>query len=473
MVKSRRFSLGTAKFSMLTAMGLIFPSWGANAEVAPSPARLCQDDPSRTASALTFLVCTLRDGLPPLDSATVIVSRPLSDSHAEGGRLFGERLTGLLSSATGAHDGGLAPAAPGAAPVASQASGSDPGALSKSIPLPAPAAGLERPLLLLEPRLVGNRLSVDATLFGKRANVWARARGETNQILAHSFAAKALDAELRSYLPKVPLIRPKLQAYGASLTQINAIACGDPDDDGALDIAIANRQDVAWGSITVEGFVPRHVAPLSELSPVAPVPLREPLASLFFNGPRLELSSTDRQYWVQLDPQLTVIDKRPNAWGIAAGWCTSRGRLPPQTAPFACASAPPLQEATAAALDREVVWGTPLGDAQVRAWRDANSGGLTVQMGAQSWTLPGCGSQIALDDLNHDGVLEVITTSGTLQRGDDHVSVYSLLRSKHDPELIWQVPVAAGVDALAVCPPEPDTQSAIVIASNNYVGVLQ
>lgn len=473
MLKSRLFFRRTAHFSLLAVFGAVAPSRAAEGDGARSRPSLCQDDPSRTASALTFLVCSVRDGLPPLDSATVIVSRPLSGSSAEAGRSFSERLTGLLASATGAHDGGLAPSTPNAA-LGTKASSPDavvtvPGQSSK----PDAGGGSDRPLLLLEPRLVGHRLGVDATLFGKRANVWARARGEMNQVLAHSFASKPLDAELRSYLPKVPLVRPKLQAYGASLTQINAIACGDLDDDGALDVAIANRQEVAWGSLTEAGFVARYVAPLSDLSPVAPVPLREPLASLFFNGSHLELSTTDRQHWVQLDAQLKVVQQRANAWAIAAGWCTSRAASTSGGAPFPCTSAPPLQETTAPLLDREVTSGSASRDVPVRAWRDANTRTVTVRRGDRSWTLPESGSQIAVEDLNHDGILEVLTTSSTLQRSADRLTAHSLSPAKGEAKLLWEVPVAAGIDALAVCPPEAQMQSAIVLASNNYVGVLQ
>lgn len=445
---------------MLLALGVI-----ANAAVAhpadAAPTHLCQDDPSRSPSSLTVLACTLRDGLPPLAPETQIVSRPLPEGSPEGARAFALRLTALVASATGARDGGL-----------SVTLATSPSPATEAEPGSTPSSNMPstKPVLLLEPHVEGTALHVNATLLGKRASIWARIKGGSNQILAHTFASRTLDAELRSYLPAVPLVQPALQAFASPLSQLNAIACGDIDRDGIIDVAVTNRQEVAWGTLIVDGFVPRRTAALSSLSPVATVPLREPLASLWMHGATLELSTTDREHWLQLDPQLEVLEKRPQAWGVGPGLCVPRGASTAGATTAECSKTSSTTVATHPTFDRNVVVSS---SPPLRAWRDATTGNVTVTQGEHTWTLVDRGAQIALADLNNDGTWEVVTTSSTLLRNADKVAVHSLIPSNPTPMLLWEVPVTAGIDGVAVCPPEANKQSAIVLASNNHVGVLQ
>lgn len=449
---------------MLLALGVI-----AHAAVAPpadaAPTHLCQDDPSRTQSSLTVLACTLRDGLPQLAPETQIVSRPLPEGSPEGARAFALRLTALVASATGARDGGLSVGlATSPSPATDPEHGSTAPAKSST------NTSSSRPVLLLEPHVEGTTLHVNATLLGERASVWARIKGSSNQILAHTFASRALDAELRSYLPALPLVQPSLRAFTSSISQLNAIACGDIDRDGIIDVAVANRQEVAWGTLTVDGFVPRRTAALPSLSPVATVPLREPLTSLWIHGATLEVSTTDREHWLRLDPRLEVLDKRPHVWGVGPGVCVARGAATGSSTTTECSETASNTVATHATFDRHVV--VPL-TPPLRAWRDSKTGNVTVTRGDDTWTLVERGAQIAVADLNNDGTLEVVTTSSTLLRNEDEVAVHSLIPSDPTPRLLWTVPVSAGVDAVAICPPEAAKQNAIVVASNSHVGVLQ
>lgn len=447
MVKSRRFCLGTT-----TLLGLGVASFGLTAqrvEALPEqtqPTRsaaesdLCHDAPNRDASALTFLACSLRDSLPPLERTTVVVSRPLTEASAEGSRAFAARLTLLLSNATAARDGGVA------------------------VSNPADAAAV----LLLEPQLHGTLIQVNATLVGRRAGIWARLRGETHQVLAHAFVSKPLDTELQSYLPAVPLVRPAVAFYPSPISQPNAIACGDIDADGALELAVASRRDVAIGALRFNGFVPSHVAALSSLSEVAPAPLREPLASLWFHGAALEASTTDRRHWLELGATLQPITKRANQWGIGPGLCVARD-TDASALTFDCGHAPKLSDATSPSFDRVVATGERR-EQRVLLSRDAHTTALTIRTATRTWTLPDRGAQAAIGDLNRDGTIEVVSTSPSLARGDDRITVHSL--SKRDaPVLLWELPVSTGVDAVALCPMTASTQSAIVFASNDRIGV--
>lgn len=444
MVKTRRFCLGTttlvvglAAFALPTGVLRAAPSAPASPEHD-----LCHTEPSREASSLTYLACSLRDGLPPLERETVIVSRPLAEGSPEGARAFATRLTLLLSNATKTRDGGVAVG-------------------------PSPQSGTAA-VLLLEPTIHGILVQVNATLLGKRASVWARVRGETHQVLAHAFASKPIDAELRSYLPALPLVRPTVTTYPSPLPQINAIACGDVDADGALELAIANRRDVAIGALTDRGFVPTRVAALSALSDVAPVPLREPLAALWLNGATLEVSTTDRRDWLALDAALVPVARQPHVWGVAPGLCVGRNASLSREF-FDCKSPPKVSEATSTALDRVVVLDDP--PERVLSWRDPSTGTLTVKTATRTWTLSDRGAQLSVGDLNRDGTLEVLSTSAGLKREDDKIAVHTLPNTSDEPVLAWELPVPTGVDALAVCPIDGAKQSAIVFASNDYVGV--
>jgi hypothetical protein len=450
MVKTRRFCLGTT-----TLLSLSIASFGltaSNAQATPEQAvptgsvavsALCHDDPSRTASAMTYLACSLRDGLPPLDRPTVVVSRPLTEGSAEGSRAFATRLTLLLSNATTTRDGGIATG-------------------------PNPQPGSDA-VLLLEPQLHGTSIQVNATLIGKRAGVWARLRGATHQVLAHAFASRPLDTELLSYLPSLPLVRPTVAMYPSPIAQINAIACGDIDADGALDVAISNRRDVAIGNLETNGFVPARIATLSSLSEVAPAPLREPLAALWINGLSLEASTTDRRHWLKLDNTLAPLVKRANQWGVAPGLCVAREANAP-TFTFDCEVPPKLQDSTSTSFDRVVAHGDT-NEKRVLAWRDPITTTLTIQTPTRTWTLPHRGAQTAIGDLNRDGILEVLSTNPSLVRSEDLIAAHSLPDEAKAPIPMWELPIATGVDALAICPVDGPTQSAIVFASNGHVGV--
>lgn len=452
MLKTRRFCLGTTTLVSwgIASFGLAAPNARATPEhAAPrdsiTASDLCHDDPSRTPSALTYLACSLRDGLPPLDRATVVVSRTLGEGSAEGSRAFAQRLTLLLSNATVTRDGGIATG-------------------------PNPQAGSDA-VLLLEPQLHGTLVQVNATLIGKRAGVWARLRGATHQVLAHAFASRTLDTELQSYLPVVPLVRPIVSTYPSPLSQINAIACGDINADGALDVAISNRHDIAVGALGTSGFAPTHVVTWSSLSEVAPAPLREPLAALWINGRALEASTTDRRQWLKLDATLSPIVKRANPWGVAPGLCVAREADAADFA-FDCEGAPKLQELTSTSFDRVVAFADS-SDRRVVMSRDPATTALTIRTPTRAWTLPRRGAQAAIGDLNRDGTLEVLSTSASLLRSEDRISVHSLPESANDPVLLWELPIANGVDALAICPVDGPTQSALVFASNDHVGVAQ
>lgn len=422
------------------------PDAAPRVAATPTSDGLCHADPRRGSSTLTYLACSLRDNLPPLQPATVVVSRPLSQGSPEGARVFAERFTLLLSSALGVQNGGA---------------------------VFGPVPQSNAPVLLVEPQLSGNLVQVNATLIGKRASVWARLRGETHQVLAHAFSSSPLDVELQSYLPKVPLVRPSLHTYVAPLRQINAIACGDIDGDGALEVAVANRQDVALGTLTEAGFVPRKVTALGTLSEIAVVPLREPLAALSFNGEALELSTTDRQHWLQLSKELTPIAKSPSQLGLGPGLCTARTLLTPEAKPFPCQTPPKLSDATAPTLDRAVAMTRPNAKTPVLAWRDATSAVVSVQTARHTFTLPDRGAQLALGDLDHDGALEVVTTSRTWLRAEDHLWVHSLPEAGTEAVAIWDFPVPTGVDAVTICPAESAAPSAILFASNDQIGVIQ
>src|SRR5262249_30831986 len=88
-----------------------------------------------------------------------------------------------------------------------------------------------------------------------------------------------------------------------------ALACGDIDGDGGMELAVVSRARVQIGHIKAGRFVAARSVNWSALSPRAPAPLREPIGGAAFGAGerrgRLYVGTTDRG-GVELDESLAV-----------------------------------------------------------------------------------------------------------------------------------------------------------------------
>jgi hypothetical protein len=77
--------------------------------------------------------------------------------------------------------------------------------------------------------------------------------------------------------------------------------------------------------------------------------------------------------------------------------------------------------------------------------------------------LAGAGAQAALADLDRDGVLEVISSKDTLQVGQDSLRVHRFAPAGR--ELVYELSVPTGIDAVTTCPAEDTRASLVVLAT--------
>jgi hypothetical protein len=82
------------------------------------------------------------------------------------------------------------------------------------------------------------------------------------------------------------------------------------------------------------------------------------------------------------------------------------------------------------------------------------------------------GAQVAIADLDLDGDPEVITSRDVLEEGVDALVVRTWSSSGAVRDRLT-VPVATGVSAVAVCPPENPSSRAVVLASRSELWVLR
>ena len=147
------------------------------------------------------------------------------------------------------------------------------------------------------------------------ASVWARARDAEPAPIAHVFARAPLDAEVRSYLTPIPLVAAHVDRAKNFESNIVALACGDLGGDGALEIVSVSRRRVTTVRLRGGRVSPIVSKNWPDLAPVAPAPLREPLAFATFavraGVPSVDVSLTDRAFGVRLDAALHVIETLP------------------------------------------------------------------------------------------------------------------------------------------------------------------
>lgn len=429
---------------------------GIGAQSGPVQASEC----SRLRSgALAQIACALARGLHEAPSGVLVAAAPVtSDGRLEKPRALAARLAELVAGALGR----------GARHAV------EPATLGNARALAASASSL----VFVRAEIARGQLRVSADLYEVRERFWQRVRDPAPPPRAHAFASSRLDAELRTFLPPVPLVARNIDKARASGEDVIAVACDDTDDDGALELVWLGRRHVGVGRIRQGQVTPLRARPWSELSPIAPSPLREPLAGIAIDaGRHIDIGSSDRADGVRLDPALTPIAKL----GRQIPWPTSgcaairdvalQGSIDPCTkgeTRDARLRFPDGLDALAAAHVVER-------DGRVREYRAARSsqtGELVLRDDAgRNVSVAGAGAQLAVADLDLDGQAEIVTTSDTLDPRSDFV----LVRTWHANGQLrerWRVPVPSGVLALATCPPENNGPRSVVVATRGALWVI-
>ncbi len=346
-------------------------------------------------------------------------------------------------------------------------------------------------LVVLTPSLVAGRLVVAADAYPIPRSIWSRARAPQPGPLLHGQASAPLDAEVRTYL--APLALPKAPTV-TKLTQLDegvlALACGDLDGDGASEVVSVNRQRVAAWKLGDKTPMLQSEATWDTLSPIAPVPLRQPIAlATIVEGPTsmsrrgyVDVALTDRRDSQRLSPLLkplaTMKGKAvPNGRGSACTWVHDL-RLGQKLIACHESDAPPalpnlqwpsdaIASTVVVAVDGRVTPTVALrrdNTLLVRAPDDAGEPADRI--------VARVGAQIAIGDLDQDGAPELVSALDVGAPRLDAIEVRSLASGK--AQLRYRLPVPTGVEAVAVCPPDAGTTvAATVVATKGELWVVR
>jgi hypothetical protein len=405
--------------------------------------------PAWAAGSIDAVVQDASQALGQTPAAVVVVAAPLvSDTPAPRGDDMALRLAALVAGRLGAS----ARAHPQVAGLASARA----------------VAGRAAALVFVQGEVAKGDLRATIDVYPSMANGWDRIRNPLPSPTAHAFATAKVDAEVRAFL--APLVLEQASVHHARHDEgdVLAAACGDIDGDGGDELVLVSRARVAMGRVRGSRFVAERTATWNSLAPRAAVPVREPLASALVTPGAVLVGTTDRA-GLTLTPDFAghspvlglpapssegtvCLVPNPSAGafdGAPVDCAISRDQKPKLAVPA------PRFDAFASAT---IVDGRGAAHPVV-AVREP-SGKLKVKMGDAVAAPDGTfGAQLAVGDLDQDGVPEVATT---VDGADDAVNVFSWPAASTDLRGRLHLAAPAGVRALAVCPPEDGAEPVLV-----------
>jgi hypothetical protein len=413
------------------------------------------------ASALSEIACELANELAAIPSGSLVASAPTGSTTPlkQPGR-FERRLAEVVAGRL--RRGAKAAAeAMNLAVARGQASGNG-------------------TLLHLRATIADGKLRVEADVYPVPAKFWDRVRDPRPSPVFHAFAERPLDAEVRSYLPPVQLVARETIKAKSPEHQPVALACADVDDDGSTELVIVGRRGIHLARIRQASVQPFASQQWTELSSVAPAPLREPIGSVAVHAGRyLDVGISDRAFAVRFDPRLEPIEKvgRRVPWPGGEGCSRFVGLVVgPQLHRCVDADdAPPLQTfgwGTDAIASQALVG--PDGELHhYLAGRIANKAEVRwVDDTGRQAMVQAVGAQLALGDVDGDGLPELVAGTNTMKKDQDAVVVRSWEPDGSVRERL-RVEVPLGVAAVAICP-QPETRPApIAVASGSEIWIVR
>lgn len=345
------------------------------------------------------------------------------------------------------------------------------------------AAGKSGALLYLRVQIDKGRLRVTADEYPVIGNPWDRVRLPPPPPSAHAFAEAPIDAEIRAALTPIVLEQASVHKAKHAEREVLAAACGDVDGDGGMELVIVSRGRVAVGDVRGGAFAATKVAAWSELSRRAPVPMRDPLASAAVTPGVVAVGSSDyggALLDASLKPSASPPAGMPVQWSWRAIGCAHTS---PEASAFAGELTPceastqlsfpamptPKYDAIASfetARARWVALREPSGKVRVRATKLDETG--QNQALRELVAVEGAGAQLALGDLDQDGVPELASSS---DGADDALSIASL--DDAGPRARMKLPAPDGIRALCTCPPEERGVPVLVAVTSTEVWIVR
>jgi hypothetical protein len=387
--------------------------------------------------ALSEIACEIARALGDQAKRALVVAVPPTGDGALAPRVeLGSRLGSLIAGALGPE------ASPWPKPEAPE----------KIFGLPWKA----RPLVLVRSQVEGDRVRATVDLHATYPRFWQRVKRETSGPATHATSERGIDGEVRAFLPRIPLTATNIHRAKGADPDVVALACGDVDRDGSPEIATIGRRRVSLGRLADGAFRAFAARALSELEPVAPAPLREPIATAWVPEPgMLEMGSTDRARGLRLDGALTKLAELDARLPWPGGGTVPNADLGVS-----------LDAAAGATLISRA--GKAL---RARAQRRPD-GTVLLSDGGRSTELPHLGAQLAVGDLDGDGDPELVASLDTLDPALDAIVVYSWQAGSNPAERL-HLPAPGGVRALGVCPPRASQMAPIVAAVGDGIWVVE
>ena len=442
------------------------------ASAQPPPAPPAPRAPSQ--AAIARVVEALAQGIGRPKTRALVTSAPLvTDTPAPRAAELTAQLTAQLAGRRG--PGSRARAEPTLLPAARE------------------AARAEGALIHLTVEIAAGKLRVSADLFPVPRSVWGKIRDPEPGPLAHAFAEAPLDAEVRAYLAPIPIVTASVDRAKNFEGDVVALACGDLDHDGSIEIVAVSRRRVTTERLRGGRVRPIVSRAFTDLAPVAPAPLREPIGFATLVAPTggpwlLDVGLTDRARSVRLDGDLRVVASFP---GVAvpdggASACTRLAGLVITGPLVSCVPGDPAPIAGSVGGQYDAFASARLVSARGRdyaVWAGRERGALELRDDAGHRSgLESVGAQLAVGDLDQDGEPEIISSLDTLNPLEDAVVVRSWRRDAPVPPGAGpsarlfeslRIPAAAGVRALAVCPPDGPGHTPFVVATADEIWVVR
>lgn len=447
---------------VLTLCAVLSTSVGATAPVkggqVPPSGHPC---PHGEANALSELGCELRRQL-ELPEGTLLATAPLTtDVPIERSTELVERMLRVLGGTLGAT--------------------------LKLHTTPVPLGEARRlasrsgRLLYLTPELREGRLRLTADVYEQARAFWDRVKAPESGPVQHAYAERLADAELRSFLPRPPLLVSRKDSAPLPERPLLSMACGSSDPNQGELLYFVGRRRISAGRLRGGKLEKAAEVEWQELSPIAPAPLRAPLAQARVGARGFDVGSSDRAEAFRLGPRLEVLARNARALPWPDGGCAPLGPVgaepravpcfgePAEELPFVGPDPVPtsFDAFTAARLVR------PDGSAtRVVAYRPtAEADARLIDASGRRVTVPDVGAQLALADLDGDGQIELISSRPVQEPEQDTIRVDTWTTSG---ELIerYQIPLP-DVQAIAVCSWPGTGLTPIAVASKERVWVLR
>jgi hypothetical protein len=443
---------------------------------APAPA-----PPRRSQPAIARIAESLARDLEQARAPALVIAAPLvSDTLAPRGQQLAVSLATQLAGRRG--KGSRAHTEPAALGPARE------------------AAQNERAFVHLAVEIAAGQLRVTADVFPVPRTVWARIRDPEPGPIAHAFAQAPIDAEVRSFLAPIPLSAVTVARARNFEGDVVALACGDVDQDGALEIVSVSRRRVTTLRLRDGKVLPLLSRNWPDLVGVHPAPLREPIgfATIALRAASIspdagetdpgalhafvDVGLTDRARSVRLDAKLKLVSTMggvavPDGDGTA---CTRTSNLVITGPVGPCATGDPLTRSASVGGQYDAFASASLFTTRgepftVWAGREQRLLELRDDSGRKQILDP-AGAQLAVGDLDQDGQPEIITSLDVHNPLEDAVVVRAWSRTASPavkPREIARLPAAAGVHAITVCPPDGPGRAPFAVATADEIWVVR